>query len=138
MNSKAVALQARTRSFAKRVITLCEGLPATAAADSIRDQLLRSSGSVDSNYRAACRARTTKEFIAKIGIVVEDADESLGWLELLIETSICTTDEAKELADEANQLVAIFVQSEKTAKRNYEAQLARRRAMVQRKVARRR
>ncbi len=138
MNSKAVALQARTRSFAKRVIRLCEGLPATAAADSIRDQLLRSSGSVDSNYRAACRARTTKEFIAKIGIVVEDADESLGWLELLIETSISTTDEAKELADEANQLVAIFVQSEKTAKRNYEAQLARRRAMVQRKVARRR
>jgi hypothetical protein len=69
---------------------------------------------------------------------VEDADESLGWLELLIETSISTTDEAKELADEANQLVAIFVQSEKTAKRNYEAQLARRRAMVQRKVARRR
>lgn len=133
MNPKAVALQARTRTFAKRVISLCEGLPATSAAASIREQLLDSSGSADSNYRAACRSRTRKEFIAKLGVVVEESDESLGWLQLLIDSSICTTDEAKSLADEADQLVAIFVQSEKTAKRNYEADLARRKAALMRK-----
>ena len=93
----------------------------------------RTSGSTDSNYRAACRARTRKEFISKLGVVVEESDESLGWLRLLIETSICATDSAKALAHEADELVAIFVQSEKTAKRNYEAEQARRRATVKRK-----
>jgi four helix bundle protein len=138
MNPKAQALQARTRAFANRVIKLCEGLPATAAAESIRAQLLDSSGSTDSNYRAACRARTRKEFIAKLGVVVEESDESLGWLELLIESSICADDSAKSLADEANELVSIFVQSEKTAARNYEAELARRQAARQRKSRQRR
>jgi four helix bundle protein len=133
MNPKALALQARTRAFATRVIQLCEGLPASPAADSIRQQLIDCSASTDSNYRAACRARTRKEFIAKLGVVVEESDESLGWLQLLIETSICATDTAKSLAEEANELVAIFVESEKTAKRNYEAELARRRATLTRK-----
>ena len=133
MNPKALALQARTRAFAKRVIQLCEGLPASPAADSIREQLLDSSGSTDSNYRAACRARTRKEFISKLGVVVEESDESLGWLRLLIESSICATDSAKALAQEADELVAIFVQSEKTARRNYEAEQARRRAALKRK-----
>jgi hypothetical protein len=64
---------------------------------------------------------------------VEESDESLGWLRLLIETSICATDSAKALAHEADELVAIFVQSEETAKRNYEAEQARRRATVKRK-----
>jgi four helix bundle protein len=138
MNPKASELQERTRAFARRVIKLCEGLPATPAAESIRDQLLDSSGSADSNYRAACRARTRKEFIAKLGIVVEESDESLGWLQLLIESSICANDTAKSLAEEADELVAIFVQSEKTAKRNYEAELARRRAPLKQKSRSRR
>jgi len=133
MNPEALALQARTRAFATAVIKLCEGLPASAAVASIRDQLLDSSGSTDSNYRAACRARTRKEFISKLGVVVEECDESLGWLRLLIESSICATDPAKSLAQEADELVAIFVQSEKTAKRNYEAEQARRRAALKRK-----
>ena len=133
MNPKAVALQARTRAFARDVIKLCEGLPATPAADSIKEQLLDSSGSADSNYRAACRARTRKEFIAKLGIVVEESDESLGWLQLLIDSSICTSSAAKSLAQEANELVSIFIQSEKTARHNYEAELARRKAAEKRK-----
>jgi four helix bundle protein len=137
MNPKAVALQARTRKFADRVIKLCERLPASPAADSIRDQLLDSSGSADSNYRAACRARTKKEFIAKLGVVVEESDESLGWLQLLIDSAICATEDAKSLAEEADELVAIFVKSEKTARRNYEAELARRRAARERKSRRR-
>ena len=137
MNPEALALQARTRAFANAVIKLCEGLPASPAAESIRAQLLDSSGSTDSNYRAACRARTRKEFISKLGVVVEESDESLGWLRLLIESSICATDSAKSLAREADELVAIFVQSEKTAKRNYEAEQTRRRAALKRKPRRR-
>ena len=136
MNPEAVALQARTRAFAAAVINFCERLPSSPAANSIRDQLLDSSGSMDSNYRAACRARTRKEFISKLGLVVEESDESLGWLRLLIESSICTTDSATSLAKEADELVAIFVQSEKTAKRNYEAEQARRRAAAKRKSRR--
>jgi len=136
MNQKALALQARTRAFATRVIELCEGLPVSAATDSIKQQLIDSSASTDSNYRAACRARTRKEFIAKLGLVVEESDESLGWLQLLIDSSICTNEGAKSLASEANELVSIFVQSEITAKRNYEADLARRRKAMQKKSRR--
>jgi four helix bundle protein len=138
MNPKAVALQARTRAFAEGVIKLCEGLPPSPAAASIRQQLLDSSGSTDSNYRAACRARTRKEFISKLGVVVEESDESLGWLRLLIDSSICATDSAKALAQEADELVAIFVQSEKTAKQNYDAEQQRRRAALNRKSRQRR
>jgi four helix bundle protein len=133
MNPKALALQGRTRAFAKRVIELCEGLPVSAAANSIKEQLIDSSGSADSNYRAACRARSRKEFIAKLGVVVEEFDESLGWLQLLIDSSICTSQAVKLLAEEANELVSIFVKSEKTARRNYEAEIARRRAALKRK-----
>ena len=128
MNPKALELQDRTRAFAKGVIKLSETLPRTQAAQSIGGQLVASSGSADSNYRAACRARTRKEFIAKLGVVVEESDESLGWLQLLVETETCTADAAEALITEANELVAIFVKSEKTARRNYEAELARRKA----------
>jgi four helix bundle protein len=136
MNQKALALQARTRAFARRVIELCEGLPTSAAANSIKEQLIDSSGSTDSNYRAACRARTRKEFIAKLGVVIEESDESLGWLELLIDSSICATEKAKSLANEANELVSIFVKSELTAKNNYEAELKRGRQSVRKRSRR--
>ena len=138
MNPKALALQARTRAFAGNVIKLCEGLPDTPAAHSIRQQLLDSSGATDSNYRAACRARTRKEFISKLGVAVEESDESLGWLQLLIDSSICTNQAVETLREEANELVSIFVQSEKTAKQNYELEQARRSATRQRKSRRRR
>ncbi|CAN5836876.1 hypothetical protein BH18ACI5_BH18ACI5_08450 [soil metagenome] len=80
MNEKADKLRDRTHRFFIRVIALCERLPRTAAAFAITKQLLDSAGSTDSNYRAACRARSLKEFIAKIGVAAEEADESLGWL----------------------------------------------------------
>jgi four helix bundle protein len=133
MNPKAVELQGRTRAFAKGIIKFCEALPPTQAAQSISEQLIASSGGADSNYRTGCRARTRKEFIAKLGVVVEESDESLGWLQLLVESSICTADAAEALIEEANELVSIFVKSEKTARRNYEAELARRRAARHRK-----
>ena len=84
MNPKALELQARTQKFATAVIRFCERLPKDAATQKIVDQLLDSSASTDSNYRATCRARSPDEFISKIGVAVEEADESKGWLELLV------------------------------------------------------
>jgi four helix bundle protein len=83
MNPKTVALQRRTRKFLVRVIRFCEPLPEHGAAGRIKPQLMDSAGSADSNYRAACRARSRKEFIAKIGVAIEEADEAKGWLEAL-------------------------------------------------------
>jgi four helix bundle protein len=136
MNAKALALQARTRAFATRVIKFCEPLPNTPAVQSITAQLIDSSGSADSNYRAGCRARSRKEFIAKLGIAAEESDESLGWLQLLVESSICGADAAEPLIQEANELVAIFVKSQKTARANYEKEQARRGAARKRKSRR--
>jgi four helix bundle protein len=81
MNPKTEALRARTHEFFVRVIAFCETLSGSPAAHNICRQLLESAGGTDSNYRAACRARSQREFIAKIGIAVEEADESLGWLQ---------------------------------------------------------
>ena len=118
MKPETEALQKRTQDFFIRVIRLCEALPNKAAARSISDQLLDSAGSADSNYRAACRARSRKEFVAKIGVAAEEADESLGWLEALRNARLSTGDEIVSLIQEANELTAIFVKSHKTAQRN--------------------
>jgi four helix bundle protein len=115
MNLKAQALQKRTRPFATAVIKFCETLPSVPAALHIAQQLIEAATSADSNYRAACRARSRNEFIAKIGVAGEEADESSGWLELLVEASLTTADAAQPLILEANELLAIFVASRKTA-----------------------
>ncbi len=109
-------LAARTKDFAKRIIKLCQGLPNTPGARRIGDQLFRSGTSVGANYRAARRARSKAEFVAKIGIVLEEADEPLYWLELLAETDIVRPALLEELTKEANELVAIFVTALNTAK----------------------
>ena len=85
-------LKRRTKEFAKRVINLCKRLPKTREGRHIGNQLFRSGTSVGANYRAACRARSKAEFIAKLGIVLEEADESLYWLEILAETQIMNAD----------------------------------------------
>jgi four helix bundle protein len=112
---------------------LCDKLPQSRAAIKISDQLLNSSSSTDSNYRAVCRARSRKEFIAVLGKVVEECDESLGWLEMLVENGFGPEKDARALAKEADELVGIFVKSRKTAERNYEAELSRERAVRLRK-----
>jgi four helix bundle protein len=117
MNRQALELQERTRQFATAVIRFCDRLPTDGATQKIVDQLLDSSGSTDSNYRATCRARTPAEFIAKIGIAAEEADESKGWLELLVAAGRASIDEARNLIKEADELTAIFVASRKTAER---------------------
>jgi four helix bundle protein len=118
MNPETVALQARTRKFFVRVIRLSERLPHTLAAQRIAPQLLDAAGSTNSNYRAACRGRSRREFMAKLGVAVEEADEAKDWLETLVEAGIGDTTEAATLAKEANELVAILVASLKTARRN--------------------
>jgi four helix bundle protein len=100
------------------VIGFCDGLPQTLAASRIIPQLLDSAGSADSNYRGACRGRSRREFIAKIAVAAEEADESKGWLLALSAAGIGDQVEAAALIKEADELTAIFVASEKTAKRN--------------------
>jgi four helix bundle protein len=107
----------RTKRFALAVVTLVEGLPAGRTADVIGKQLLRSGTSVGANYRAACRARSRREFISKMGIVEEEADESQFWLDLLMARGAVETDRAVALRDEASQIVAITVSSIRTARR---------------------
>ena len=118
MNPKALELQTRTNRFASAVNNFCERLPKNTVTGEIIPQLIASSGSTDSNYRATCRARSDADFISKIGIALEEADESKGWLELLVSSNQVSIEEAAPLIKEANELVSIFVTSQKTAKRN--------------------
>ena len=104
-------LKDRTKKFALRVIKLIAALPRTTAAKAIGNQLIRSGTSVGANYRAACRARSMAEFTAKLGVVIEEADESAFWIELIIDGKIMKETLAKPLLDEANELVAIFSSS---------------------------
>ena len=118
VNEKTALLQRRTHDFFVGVIGLCRSLPQSPEGASISKQLLDSAGSTDSNYRAACRARSHREFIAKLGIALEEADESLGWLQALSDAEMGDPEAVRVLLQEANELTAIFVSSRKTAVRN--------------------
>jgi four helix bundle protein len=111
-------LKERTKRFALQVIILVENLPKGKTSDIIGKQLLKSGTSVGANYRAACRAKSTADFISKMGIVEEEADESIYWMELLIEAGIVGTNKIESLLKEANELLAIAVSSIRTARRN--------------------
>jgi len=114
----AEALKKRTKDFALRVLRLCQALPKTYMGDAIGKQLLRSATSVGANYRAACRARSQAEFSAKLQIVIEEADESAFWLELIEESGLLPKECLTDLRKEADELTAIFVSSRKTVTRN--------------------
>ena len=109
-------LKNRTKQFAIRIVKLYQALPKSEEAKVIGRQVLRSGTSVAANYRAVCRARSNAEFVAKIGIVVEEADETVFWLELLAETSIVKPARLTEMLREANELLAIFAASQRTVK----------------------
>jgi four helix bundle protein len=111
------ALKDRTKQFALRIIRLVNALPKNYAADALGKQLLRAGTSVGANYRAACRGRSKAEFIAKLGIVIEEADECGYWLELLVDSGLMPKEKLDPLLTEANELTAIFVASIKTLKR---------------------
>ena len=111
-------LKKRTKDFARNIINLCRQLPDSREGRLIGNQLFRSGTSVGANYRAACRGRSKADFISKIGIVLEEADETLYWLEILGETKIARAESLSPLMKEANELVAIFAASAKTAKQS--------------------
>jgi four helix bundle protein len=117
-------LKKRTKAFALRVLKLVDALPKTMAGRALASQVVRSGTSVAANYRAACRAKSTADFIAKMGIVEEEADETLFWLELLEESELVRTAKLTAIKQEANKLIAITVASIKTARRNRTADSA--------------
>ena len=111
-------LKKRTKAFALRILKLVDALPKTTAGRALASQIVRSGTSVGANYRAACRARSTADFIAKMGIVEEESDETLFWLELLEESELVSATKLTAIKEEANELIAITVASIKTARRN--------------------
>ena len=124
-------LKERTKRFALEVIALVGTLPRTLVAEIIAGQMVRSGTSTGANYRAACRARSRAEFVAKIGVAEEEADETQYWLELLLETTLAKSETVRRLIAEATELVAILSASRKTAR---EAEKERRRMVETRKV----
>lgn len=115
-------LQQRTKKFHVEIIKLCENFPKNAAGFETAKQLIRSAGSVGANYRAACRGKSNADFIYKIEMVLEEADESLYWLEVSQEAGLIASSKTEPLIKEANELVCIFNASDKTAKRNRDQQ----------------
>lgn len=109
-------LRRRTKAFALRIIRMSQALPRTREANVIALQVLRSATGMAANYRAAGRSRSKAEFVAKIGIVIEEADETVFWLEMLVESGIVSPTKLQNLLAEATQLVAIFTASRKTAR----------------------
>ena len=115
-------LKRRTKQFGLRIIGLVESLPNKTTARTIGNQLLRSGMSVGANYRSACRGKSKADFIAKVGISLEEADECLYWLELLQESGIVPGEKLSDLGKEANELVAIFTATIKTARAHIRSQ----------------
>ena len=111
-------LKIRTKSFAKDIISLCRKLPANREGMLIGNQIFRSGTSVAANYRAACRAKSGADFIAKLAIVEEEADETLFWLEIIIEMGILDVPAVESITKENNEIIAIIVSSLKTARIN--------------------
>ncbi len=111
-------LKQRTKQFALRVIKLIGALPRTIEGRAVGGQLVRSGTSVGANYRAACRGRSKVEFIAKLGTVEEEADESAFWLEIIIEGKLLKETRVKSLLQEANELTAIMAASRISASNN--------------------
>jgi four helix bundle protein len=105
----------RTKMFALRSLRLVDQLPRTMSGRAIGNQIVRSATSVGANYRAACRARSRAEFAAKLGIVAEEADESVYWLELIIEAKLLPDPKVSDLLKEANELTAIFTSARRTS-----------------------
>jgi len=111
-------MKQRTKLFALSIIQLVESLPKERTAEVLGRQLLRSGTSVGSNYRSACRGKSIADFISKMGIVEEEADESLYWMELLIEAGIEVNMKVEALMKEAGELLSITVASIKTARKS--------------------
>ena len=118
-------LKKRTKRFALRILKLVAALPNTVQGRTVAGQLVRAGTSVGSNYRAACRARSQAEFIAKVGVVLEETDESAFWLELIIEGELLRARLVQPLLDQANELIRIMARSRITASSRLRTQRSR-------------
>ena len=135
MDHKAEALKDRTKKFALRIIRVIRSLPQGSEGRIIGHQLLRSGTSVAANYRAVCRARSRPEFLSKLAVVIEEADESAFWLELLVDAGLISDAKLKDLKSEANQLVAIFNASRTTARKGSESAISNHQSAIPQKKA---
>jgi four helix bundle protein len=111
-------MKERTKDFAKKIILLCRKLPSNREGRLIGNQMFRAGTSVAANYRAACRGRSKAEFVSKLAIVEEEADETMFWLELIKEMNISNDPLVDDLLKESNELVAIVVSSIRTTNKN--------------------
>jgi four helix bundle protein len=111
-------LIARTKAFSLRILKLVDHLPRTTSGRAIGNQLVRSGTSIGANYRAACRSRSRAEFAAKLGVVAEEADETIYWLELIRDGNLLPVNKLNELLTEADELTAIFTAGRRTSSRN--------------------
>ena len=125
-------LKLRTKTYANRVVKLCSALPGNWVAQTLGKQLLRSGTSVGANYRAVCRAKSKLDFINKLRIVEEECDESLFWMELLVDNEIIAFSRLRDLMKEASAILAIVVSSAITARTS----AARQSSIVNRKFER--
>jgi four helix bundle protein len=133
MENQAEVLKNRTKQFALRIIRVIRTLPPGPEGRIISHQLSRSGMSVAANYRAVCRARSRPEFLAKLAIVIEEADESAFWLELLVDAGLVRESKLKDLNSEANQLVAIFNASRTTAKKRVQSAIDNQQSTISQK-----
>lgn len=120
--SNADQLRSRTKSFSVRILRFVRTLPHEPSATTVARQLARSGTGISSNFYSACRARSRKEFIARLAVATDEADETVHWLELLADAALASGAELAALCQEAGELRAIFVASLKTAKQNFERQ----------------
>ena len=115
---QAEVLKARTKQFAIRIVNVVRSLPTTREGNVLGNQLLRCGTAVAANYRAVCRSRSKAEFISRMSIVVEEADETVFWMELLADTAVVKRERLSDLQREANEILAICAASLRTAKQN--------------------
>ena len=113
-------MKCRTKAYATRVVKVCEALPKSWIARTLGSQLLRSGTSVGANYRAVCRAKSKADFLNKLRIVKEECDESLFWMELLVENNLVKPTRLNSLLNEGNELLAIVIASAKTLRASLE------------------
>ncbi len=130
MEQSPEEMRRRTKAFAYRIIKLFKALPRRPEAEIIGRQLLRAGTSVGANYRAACRGRSRSEFAAKLGIVIEEADETIYWLEMLADNEIVRAHLLKDLLREANELTAICVAARETTRSSKVQEITNRKSQI--------
>ena len=130
MGMNAEELKQRTKQFGLRCIQVTETLPKTRTADVLAKQLVRSATSVGANYRSACRAQSQRDFISKLAIAIEEADESLYWLEMILEVGLLSEKRLADLMKEGNEIVAILTASSRTAKRSLRSSISNQKSEI--------